>query len=156
VLLPTQLLLLLLLLLLLALGLLLVILLLLAPQFGKKEQWLFPTKAYHMLLDVEQRDEAHIVSFTPSGKAIGIAIHDADADTYAFIERVVRCYFNHTTVKLIKLFKRQFYLYGLTRIMEGDAFDAYTHPKFVRGCPDLLLYFDTCLPPNAKKACNKR
>jgi hypothetical protein len=93
------------------------------------EEWTFPTKVYHMLLDVEECGETDIISFTPSGNAL--AIHDADA----FIRQVVHRYFNHTT---IKSFKRQLYLYGFSRVVEDGMVECYRHVSFGRGKPELL------------------
>jgi HSF-type DNA-binding len=115
--------------------------------FGVNDHWPFPTKVYHMLYDIEKRNESHIISFTSSGKAL--AIHDVDV----FVKQIVRRYFNHTT---INSFKRQLYLYGFVRVVEYSLVDAYRHDNFCRDRPDLLPYFDTCLPPRAKKAKHKR
>lgn len=94
----------------------------------KKKELTFPGKVYGMLMDAEKEGMTHIVSFTPSGRAL--IIHKPDQ----FVKEIVPRYFEQTK---LTSFQRTLRAYGFERIPRGPEEGAYAHADFQRGQPDL-------------------
>jgi hypothetical protein len=90
---------------------------------------LFPVKLYRLLFDAQQRNQQHIVSFTPSGNAFVVY------RPIEFMSDIAPLYFKITS---LASFQRQLYIYGFHRTQEGDIRDAYTNPNFKKDRPELL------------------
>lgn len=89
----------------------------------------FPHRLYRLLMEAEQHEQTSIVSFMPSGKSFHVY------DRVAFMKEVNPRYFRHAK---FSSFKRQLYLYDFTQVRDGPEKEAYCHPCFVRGQPELL------------------
>jgi type II secretory pathway pseudopilin PulG len=89
----------------------------------------FPVKLYRLLVEAEERNQDHIVSFTPSGKAF--AIHCP----VTFMDEIAPLYFK---TRNITSFKRQLYLYSFCRVVEGSITEAFANEYFQRDRLDLL------------------
>ena len=85
----------------------------------------FPWKLHHMLEEADRPETGfgNIVSWLPDGKAFKIY------DQEAFVETVMRTYFNQSKVKS---FTRQLYIYGFLKIPDGPNEGAFYHPEFIR------------------------
>jgi hypothetical protein len=99
-----------------------------APR-GSKISECFAQKLYRMLMESEEKELHHIVTFVPSGDAF--KVHNRTA----FVEKIACHYFR---IMKFSSFKRQLYLYHFERQKSGPDEGAYFHPYFKRGRPDLL------------------
>jgi hypothetical protein len=86
-----------------------------------------------MLKDVQDTQDASIVSFLPHGRAF--LIHDQAK----FVNEIIPKFFNHGAWLS---FTRQLSLYGFRRVSNGSSPDhgAYYHELFLRGHNGLCLH----------------